>query len=75
MTPEKHWVFKAPQNDSLMADAIAEHMAAHGVKTVAFIGFNDAYGDGWQAEIERAAKAHGIRAGGQGTLRAHRHHR
>ena len=46
MDPARRWVFKAPQNDSLMADAIAGHMAAHGIKTVGFIGFNDAYGDG-----------------------------
>jgi branched-chain amino acid transport system substrate-binding protein len=54
-------VFKAPQNDSLMADAIADHMAQQGVKTLGFIGFNDGYGDGWLAETERAAAAHGIR--------------
>jgi branched-chain amino acid transport system substrate-binding protein len=61
MTPEKRWVFKAPQNDSLMADAIAAHMAAKGVKTVAFIGFNDGYGDGWLTEMQRATAPHGIR--------------
>jgi branched-chain amino acid transport system substrate-binding protein len=60
MDAQRHWVFKTPQNDSLMADAIAGHMQAHGVKTVAFIGFNDAYGDGWQKEFTRAAAAHGI---------------
>ena len=54
MDPARRWVFKAPQNDSLMADAIAGHMAAHGIKTVGFIGFNDAYGDGWLVEITRA---------------------
>ena len=57
MDAEKRWAFKTPQNDSLMADAIAEYMAKHGVKTVGFIGFADAYGDGWLAEFERAAKA------------------
>ncbi|GAC1342728.1 MAG: ABC transporter substrate-binding protein [Acetobacteraceae bacterium] len=57
----RRWVFKAPQNDSLMADAVAAHMAQAGVKTVGFIGFNDAYGDGWLTEAERAFKAHGIR--------------
>ena len=56
----RHWVFKTAQNDSLMADAVAGHMAAHGVRTVGFIGYNDAYGDGWLAEMERAAKAHGL---------------
>ena len=63
MDPQRHWVFKLPQNDSLMADAIVEHMARHGVKTVAFIGFNDAYGDSWLAETTRAAAAKGVRLG------------
>jgi branched-chain amino acid transport system substrate-binding protein len=61
MTPEKRWVFKVPQNDSLMADAIAAHMAAKGVKTLAIIGFNDGYGDGWLAEMQRAIAPRGIR--------------
>jgi branched-chain amino acid transport system substrate-binding protein len=60
MDAQRRFVFKTPQNDSLMADAIAAHMAANGVKTVAFIGFNDAYGDGWEKEFTRAAAAKGI---------------
>ena len=60
MDAARHWVFKTPQNDSLMADAIAAHMAASGVKTVGFIGFNDAYGDGWLTEATRAFAAKGI---------------
>jgi branched-chain amino acid transport system substrate-binding protein len=60
MDAQRHWVFKTPQNDSLMADAIADHMAKNGVKTVGFIGFNDAYGDGWLTEATRAFKAKGI---------------
>ena len=60
MDAQRHWVFKTPQNDSLMADAIADHMARNGVKTVGFIGFNDAYGDGWLTEATRAFVAHNI---------------
>jgi len=59
--PKTHWVFKVPQNDSLMADAIAEHMQANGVKTLGYIGFNDAYGESWLSEIRRSAQAAGIR--------------
>ncbi len=61
MDAQRHWVFKTPQNDSLMADAIAEHMVKNGVKSIAFIGFNDAYGDGWLAETQRAMAARDIR--------------
>src|SRR6266567_4700406 len=41
--PRTKWIFKTPQNDSLMADAIAVHMRASGVRTMGFIGFADAY--------------------------------
>ena len=60
MDAQRHWVFKTPQNDSLMADAIAGHMAAHGIRTVGFIGFNDAYGDSWLTEATRAFGAKNI---------------
>ena len=55
------WVFKTPQNDALMADAIVAHMKASGVKTIGYIGFNDAYGEGWVNEMKRATQAAGIR--------------
>ena len=58
--PKTRWVFKTPQSDALMADAIAVHMKANGVKTIGFIGFADGYGDGWLAEIRNSAKTAGI---------------
>ena len=58
MDAQRRWVFKSSQGDNLMADAIAEHMYRSGVRTAAFIGFDDdAYGDGWLAEAKRA---HGV---------------
>jgi branched-chain amino acid transport system substrate-binding protein len=54
---KKAWVFKTPQNDIMMSQAIVEHMAANGVKTVGFIGFSDAYGEGWAQEFTKAAAA------------------
>ena len=32
--PKTKWVFKTPQNDSLMADAVAVSMKANGVNTL-----------------------------------------
>ena len=61
MDAKRAWVFKTPQNDMLMAGAIAQHMAAHGVKTVAFIGFSDAYGESWFKEFSKAAEERKIR--------------
>jgi branched-chain amino acid transport system substrate-binding protein len=52
---KRRWVFKTPQNDSHMTTAILSHMADAGVKTVGFIGFNDAYGEGWSREITKLA--------------------
>lgn len=58
---KKRWVFKTPQNDIMMSLAIAEHMANAGIKTVAFIGFSDAYGEGWYNEFAKAAELKKLR--------------
>ena len=59
--PKTKWVFKTPQNDSLMADAVAISMRASGVSTMGYIGFADAYGESWLAEIKRSAQTAGIK--------------
>ncbi|WP_321865280.1 ABC transporter substrate-binding protein [Paraburkholderia tropica] len=58
---KRHWMFKTPQTDAMMAGAIAEHAAAHNVKTLAYIGQADALGDAFYAEVAKAAQARGIR--------------
>lgn len=57
---KKKWVFKTPQNDIMMALAIASHMASQGVKTAAYIGFADAYGEGWYQEFQKIASTKGV---------------
>jgi branched-chain amino acid transport system substrate-binding protein len=57
----RHWVFKTPQNDSHMSTAITAHMADAGVRTVAFIGFSDAYGEGWYREFAKLAELRKIK--------------
>jgi branched-chain amino acid transport system substrate-binding protein len=57
---KKRWVFKTPQNDIMMSLAIAASMADNGVKTVGFIGFADAYGEGWYQEFAKAAGLKGL---------------
>ena len=57
---KRRWVFKTPQNDIMMSLAIAAHMADQKVKTVAFIGFADAYGEGWFQEFGKAAGLKGL---------------
>src|SRR5690625_5602301 len=41
------WVFRTPQHNQIMSDAIVEHMQANGYKSLGFIGYADAYGDSW----------------------------
>jgi branched-chain amino acid transport system substrate-binding protein len=57
---KRRWVFKTPQNDIMMSLAIASHMASAGVKTVGFIGFNDAYGEGWYTQFSKIAPVKGL---------------
>lgn len=57
---KRRWVFKTAQNDRMMAEAIVEHMAANGVKTVGFIGYSDAYGESWYQSFSEAAAAKGL---------------
>ncbi|MCC7325812.1 MAG: ABC transporter substrate-binding protein [Burkholderiales bacterium] len=59
--PKTRWVFKTPQNDALMADAIAVSMKANGAKTIGYIGFADAYGENWLNELKRSAQTAGLK--------------
>ncbi len=61
MDEKRRWVFKAPQNDALMAEAIGDHMKAAGIKSVGFIGFSDAYGDGWLSVLTPVLAARDIK--------------
>ncbi|CUB06537.1 ABC transporter substrate-binding protein [Tepidiphilus thermophilus] len=61
MDEKRRWVFKPTQDDGMMARAIAEHMAAQGIKTVGFIGFADAYGESWYQNFSATAEKHGLK--------------
>ena len=57
---KRRWVFKTPQNDIMMSLAIVQHMVNSGVKTAGFIGFADAYGEGWFQEFSKIAAIRGV---------------
>jgi len=57
---KRRWIFKTPQNDIMMSLAIATSMANAGIKTVGYIGFADAYGEGWYQEFSKAAGLKGL---------------
>lgn len=61
MDEQKKWVFKTTQNDDLISQALVSHMAKHGVKTVGFIGLNDAYGESWYKTFVPMAEKVGIK--------------
>lgn len=57
---KRRWVFKTPQNDQQMASAIVGHMADNKVKKVSFIGFANAYGEGWLQQFKKQTAEKGI---------------
>jgi branched-chain amino acid transport system substrate-binding protein len=57
---KRRWIFKTPQNDSMMAGAILDHMISIGIRKIAFIGFNDPLGQSWLSEITQQAATRGI---------------
>jgi branched-chain amino acid transport system substrate-binding protein len=54
------WVFRSPQHTAIMAGALVGHMKETKVKTLAFIGYSDAYGEGWLKEMKPLLDAAGI---------------
>jgi branched-chain amino acid transport system substrate-binding protein len=61
MSAKKAWIFKTPQTDTMMVLAILEHAARRGMKTMGYIGFNDALGEAFYAEFEKFAEVRHIR--------------
>ena len=55
------WLFRLPQGNDVMAHPIAEHMKKHGVKTIGFIGYTDAYGELWLKAITAEAEKNGFK--------------
>jgi branched-chain amino acid transport system substrate-binding protein len=55
------WTFRLPQSTAVMAHAMVEHMKKHGVKTVGFLGYTDAYGESWLKDFTAIAATAGIK--------------
>ncbi|MCX7141325.1 MAG: ABC transporter substrate-binding protein [Proteobacteria bacterium] len=55
------WVFQPPQDFSIMGGAIVAHMQANNVKTMAFIGYSDGYGELWLRVMNGITGAKGIK--------------
>jgi branched-chain amino acid transport system substrate-binding protein len=65
---ERQWVFKTPQNDALMIDVLTDHMLEQGIENVAFLGFDDAYGEGGLAAFEQVIAEKPIEMTGRETF-------
>jgi branched-chain amino acid transport system substrate-binding protein len=54
VTPERtKWSVVLPQPVPIMGKVLYEHMKAHNVKTVGYIGYSDSYGDLWFDDFKR----------------------
>ncbi len=61
MDANRAWMFKTPQSDTMMATLLAENMSNAGVKTMAFIGFNNALGETFYTEVAKYAELKNIK--------------
>src|ERR1700731_1545049 len=61
ITPERaKWSVDMPQPVPIMGKVLYEHMKAHNVKTVGFIGYSDSYGDLWFNDFKAQAVPMGM---------------
>jgi branched-chain amino acid transport system substrate-binding protein len=56
----RKWVFKTPYNDAATAAVTVKSMKSLGIKSLATISYNDAYGEGWVNAIVPIAEKNGI---------------
>jgi branched-chain amino acid transport system substrate-binding protein len=61
ITPERaKWSVTMPQPIPIMGKVLYEHMKAHNVKTVGYIGYSDSYGDLWSNDFKAQAVPMGM---------------
>src|SRR6201991_1451198 len=54
------WSVALPQPIPIMGKVLYEHMKAHGIKTVGYIGYSDSYGDLWFNDFKTQAVPMGL---------------
>ena len=61
ITPERtKWSVDMPQPVPIMGKVLYEHMKAHNIKTVGYIGYSDSYGDLWFNDFKNQAVPMGM---------------
>ncbi|MEH0166273.1 ABC transporter substrate-binding protein [Roseateles microcysteis] len=54
------WTFRVAQSTPLMASALIEHMKKSGIKSYAYLGYSDAYGETWLKSFDALAAKAGL---------------
>jgi branched-chain amino acid transport system substrate-binding protein len=61
ITPERmKWSVSMPQPIPIMGKVLYQHMKAHNIKTVGYIGYSDSYGDLWFNDFKSQGVAMGM---------------
>ncbi len=61
ITPERaKWSIDMPQPVPIMGKVLYEHMKAHNIKTVGYIGYSDSYGDLWFKDLKEQGGPMGL---------------
>lgn len=61
ITPERaKWSVDMPQPVPIMGKVLYEHMKAHSIKTVGYIGYSDSYGDLWFNDLKKQGEPVGL---------------
>jgi branched-chain amino acid transport system substrate-binding protein len=61
ITPERaKWSVDMPQPVPIMGKVLYEHMKAHNIKTVGYIGYSDSYGDLWFNDFKNQGVSMGM---------------
>jgi branched-chain amino acid transport system substrate-binding protein len=58
--PDDRWTFRLPQANTIMAAAVARHMKAQNVRSIAILAYSDSYGDVWIKDLGAAVAKLGI---------------
>ena len=74
ITPERaKWSVDMPQPVPIMGKVLYEHMKAHNIKTVGYIGYSDSYGDLWFNDFKKQGEPMGLTGRRRRALRAARY--
>src|SRR3954466_5439029 len=61
ITPERmKWSVAMPQPVPIVGKVMYDHMKAHNIKTIGYIGYSDSYGDLWFNDLKNQAVPRGI---------------